>query len=363
VNEILSISLLAHKTKKQQLQMTTNNPTYILSTKEIHALSNTLQDKEIGLRTGNHYINFRSYPDTFTGVDIVRWLTNHDIVINKEDAMVVCAQLLVMRRIVAAAGKSFTKIGTNDTQTNDEHHEIFVDDRNALYHFTEGGHTEQPRRVRMRLKKADSTMFSKGSWSGFKGGRKKVKKKLSKREKLQTLDDVSDKHKNVRKAHRKLTKIVQRRRSVEAFAEGETALEMAVDQGFDYREVLVPPHVPIYGTSDGCVYRERQENESAPPKYQFHYDIASTRRSSSRSSATVTVPKTNQKMQRRVLFFMMGETEKARANAINELALATKERDLATSVAKRNSMDDNSNKPHKHRSSVLLRMADIALLE
>ena len=61
-------------------------------------------------------------------------------------------------------------------------------------------------------------------------------------------------------------------------------------------------------------------------------------------------------MQRRVLFFMMGETEKARANAINELALATKERDLATSVAKRNSMDHG-------RSSVLLRMADIALLE
>lgn len=299
-------------------------PAYILSVKEIHALSNTLEDQEIGLRCGNHYINFRAYPNTFTGVDLVRWLLNHDIVINKEDAMMVGSQLLVMRRIIAASGKSIGNVATGSTrrgsiQSTGEHHEQFVDDRTALYSFAEGSHTNQPRRARMRLKKADSTIFSKGKWSGFLGGRRKIKKKLTQREKLR-VDNVLVQRQQVGKAQRKLlTKIVQRRRSVDA--DRVTALEIAVDQGFDYREVLIPPHVPIYGTSDGCVYRERQQNESAPPKYQFHYDIASTRRSAGRSAASVTVPLTNKKLQNRVCFYMMGETDRARRQGIEQIKL------------------------------------------
>lgn len=268
--------------------------TYLLSAKEIVALSNTLQDEEVGLRTGNHYSNFRPVPNTFTGVDLVRWLTNHDIVVDKKDAMIVGAQLLTMQKIIAAAGSSQAAGG------------VFLDDRHALYCFGDGGHGDQPRRARMKLKRADSTIFSKTKWSGF--GRRKLKKKLDKREALIQEEDG-------KKARKRLTKISQRRHTAENFATGETALEMAVDQGFDYTEVLVPPHVPIFGTSDGSVYREKQQDETLPPKYQFHYDIASTRRSSSRSTATITVPKTNKKLQNRVVFYMMGETDRARSEA------------------------------------------------
>jgi hypothetical protein len=288
---------------------------YMLTSKEVTALSNTLRDPDIGLRTGTHYINFRPHPYTFTGTDLVRWLTNHDIVINKMDAMMVGSQLLSMHQITAAGGKSISKSIPNkkDFPNDRFSSEIFLDERSALYCLAENSYTNQPRRAGQKLARADSSIFSKGSWNGFKMGRKKLKKKLSKRERI-TVVDIGATH-SARKATKKLSKIVQRRRTMEQFAQGQTALEMAVDQGFDYTEVLIPPHVPIYGTSEGSIYRERAINEDDPPKYQFHYDIASTRKSSTRSSANITVPSTNKKMSNRVLFYMMGETDLAKAQA------------------------------------------------
>jgi hypothetical protein len=279
---------------------------YILTVKELAALSSTLHDPEIGIRTGTHYINFRAHPNTFTGVELVRWLTNHDIVINQTDAIMVGTQLLAMRRIIKAGGKSMSKV--SPSSDNDEYStpEVFLDERHALYYLAESSYTNQPRRAKQTLKRADSTIFSKSSWSGFKMGRKKLKKKLKNREKIEAVDSAA------KKTHKKFSKIVQRRQTMEQFAQGKTALEIAVDQGFDYTEVLVPSHVPIYGTSDGSVYRENATNEDDPPKYQFHYDIAATRKSSTRSSANIKVPKSNKKMSNRVLFLMMGETDRAK---------------------------------------------------
>ena len=136
---------------------------FLLSHTECLALRGTLLDSEIGLRTRTHYHDFRAFPSTFTGLELCRWLINHDIVVDSSGAVIVGEQLLKMSYINGVVG------GTAAS--------LFSGSRGALYSFASIGGGLHRRRRETRVGKADSRVFSKSKWRGFISSKTRRKKR------------------------------------------------------------------------------------------------------------------------------------------------------------------------------------------
>ena len=278
-----------------------DNDEALLSYSELILLRDTLQDKDVGMRSRIHYFNFRAYPKTFTGLEVVRWLVSHDIVINREDSILVAKQLLKMGHIVGVAGVPKSAKGE----------EVFSEDRLSLYSFSKMDRGERQRRV-TRLGKADSRIFSKTKWKGY-FSRRSEKKKVRRLSMLFPENSKSGKNGNLPAPEDE--NHTRRDSELEAFAKGKTALQMAVDEGYDYKDVIVPTHVPLYNFSEGCILRKAALNADSDElmrSYHFHHNMHLARRSKLQGAALVTVPKTNTASQGKVLFYMIEETDRVR---------------------------------------------------
>eukprot|EP00946_MAST-07B_sp_MAST-7B-sp1_P003088 g3088.t1 len=272
-------------------------------------------DKDVGIRARTHYHDFRAYPNTFTGLELVRWLMNHDIVIDSDGATLIGTQLMKIGHIVAIAGRAN---GAN----------MFSGNRGALYNFASVGSGRLRHRRGSRLSKADSRIFSKRRWQGFLGSKSKPKthRKRSLKEQVRRMSllfparSKTNSKKQPKRALRQDQALPAPQqpkvnKELEGYAKGKTALQQAVDQGFDYREVIVPTYMPIFTTSEGGVLRNPidEKKAAAPTTYHFHYNTNIVRHSERRNAARIEVPATNIEKQGQCLFYMIGETERVRA--------------------------------------------------
>jgi hypothetical protein len=272
----------------------------LLSHTECLALRSTLLDREIGLRVRTHYHDFRAFPNVFTGLELTRWLVNHDIVIDLNGATLVGAQLVKMNYITVVADSAGASALFSGTQA-------------ALYSFVSVVCGLSRHRREARLGNAGPKMFSKSKWQGFLGSNTRQKRSLKQR--IRTMSRLFPaKAKSKPRTNTKIDVNTARNVELEKLAKGKTALQRAVDEGFDYREVMVPTYVPIFATSEGSVLRKAPADgdTGTPTSYHFHYNMHVVRKSDSREVATIRPRKSNTAKQGQCLFYMMGETDRVR---------------------------------------------------